>query len=84
MIWRGLLRFSVAVDGVIVVSCKVVGIGFVNFIVMTVWLKVSVFVYEQRSCGFESRCSHLNLRVMVLEFHSSFEGYFCWERGRVK
>lgn len=40
MIWRGLLRFSVAVDGVIVVSCKVVGIGLVNYIVMTVWLKV--------------------------------------------
>ena len=38
MIWRALLRFTVAVDGVVVLSCKVMGIRLVNFIVMTVRL----------------------------------------------
>ena len=38
MIWRALLRFIVAADGVVVLSFKVMGIRLVNFIVMTVRL----------------------------------------------
>ena len=30
MIWRGPLRFSVTVDGVVVVGCEVMGVGLVE------------------------------------------------------
>ena len=30
MIWRGSLRFSITVDGVVVVGCEVVSIGLVD------------------------------------------------------
>ena len=30
MIWKGPLRFSVTVDGVVVVGCEVVGVGLVD------------------------------------------------------
>ena len=41
MIWRGTLLFSVAVDGVVVESCTVVGVRFMEFGAMVLELDSS-------------------------------------------
>ena len=41
MIWRGSLRFSVTVDGVVVVSCKIVGVRLMDLEVMVLELDSS-------------------------------------------
>ena len=47
--------------------------------VWLVWLNCWVFVYELRGFGFESSCSHLNLR-----YHVCFEQGVPWDSGNYK
>ena len=45
-------------------------------IIWPVWLNGRVFVYKLSSCGFESRCSHLNFR-----YRACFEEGVPWHSG---
>ena len=47
-----------------------------GFELTTIWLNGRVFVYELSSCGFESRCSHLNFR-----YRACFNQGVPWHSG---
>ena len=52
MIWRGSLRFSVTVDGVVVVGCKIVGVRLMDLEVTVLELDSSFgFFLFGAGCG---------------------------------
>ena len=48
-------------------------------VIRLVWLNVLVFVYKRSSCGFESRCCHLNFK-----YHTCFEQRVRWHSGNYR